>query len=107
MGRRDALLTVVGNTAGLYLQVIAVALGVGAIVEASVEVYTLLKFAGAAYLVYLGVQAIRHRRVLPTTPAAAAMPTRPHRGDGRQHMCRPRSRSVRTIAVDGDRPHRW
>jgi len=49
---------VLGNTGGLYVQVVAVALGVGAIVEASVELYTVLKLAGAAYLVYLGVQAI-------------------------------------------------
>lgn len=76
VGRRGALLTVVGNTAGLYVQVIAVALGVGAIEEASVEIYILLKLAGAAYLIYLGVQAIRHRRVLTTNPATATMPTR-------------------------------
>lgn len=76
VGRRGALLTVVGNTGGLYVQVIAVALGVGAIVEASVEIYILLKLAGAAYLIYLGVQAIRHRRVLTTNPATATIPTR-------------------------------
>ena len=60
-----------GNTGGLYVQVIAVALGVGAIVEASVEIYTVLKLAGGAYLVYLGVQAtgivvhVRRRWQLP------------------------------------------
>ncbi len=75
VGRRGALLTVVGNTGGLYVQVIAVALGVGAIVEASVEIYTLLKLAGAAYLIYLGLQAIRHRRSLTANTAATTMPT--------------------------------
>jgi threonine/homoserine/homoserine lactone efflux protein len=65
LGKRPALLTVVGNAAGVYLHVIAVALGVAAIVERSVVAFTVLKFAGAAYLVYLGVQAIRHRKSLP------------------------------------------
>ncbi|PRX46048.1 threonine/homoserine/homoserine lactone efflux protein [Prauserella shujinwangii] len=64
VGRRDALLTVVGNAAGVYLQVVAVAFGLGTLVEQSVTMFTVVKFAGAAYLVYLGVQAVRHRRAL-------------------------------------------
>ena len=79
VGRRGALLTVLGNTGGLYVQVIAVALGVGAIVEASVEIYTVLKLAGGAYLVYLGVQAIRHRRSRATEMAVATVRTRNRR----------------------------
>ncbi len=62
VGRREALLSVAGNAAGAYLQVVAVALGIGALVERSAAVFTVVKFAGAAYVVYLGVQAIRHRR---------------------------------------------
>lgn len=61
VGRRDALLSVVGNTFGLIAQVAAVAFGLGALVAASATAYTALKLAGAAYVVYLGVQAIRHR----------------------------------------------
>lgn len=60
-GRRAALTTVVGNTLGAYVLVVAVALGVGAVVERSVLVFTTLKLVGAAYLVYLGVQAVRQR----------------------------------------------
>lgn len=60
-GRRAALVTVVGNTIGAYLLVVAVALGIGSIVERSVLVFTLLKLTGAAYLVYLGVKAWRQR----------------------------------------------
>ncbi|MET8982916.1 LysE family translocator [Streptomyces sp. NPDC004539] len=63
-GRRAALLTVMGNTVGSYGLVVAVALGVGAVVERSVLVFTVLKWAGAAYLVYLGVKAWRERGVL-------------------------------------------
>ncbi|MDH2413223.1 LysE family translocator [Nocardioides sp. CER19] len=61
VGRRDALLSVVGNALGLTVQVVGVAIGLGALVAASAEAFTLLKLAGAAYVVYLGVQAIRHR----------------------------------------------
>lgn len=61
VGRRDALLSVVGNGLGLLVQVAAVALGLGAVVAASAEAFTVLKLVGAAYVVYLGVQAIRHR----------------------------------------------
>ncbi len=64
VGRRDALLTVAGNAIGVYLQVLAVAFGLGALVTQSATVFTAIKLAGAVYLVYLGVQAIRHRRKL-------------------------------------------
>ncbi|MFI8003305.1 LysE family translocator [Streptomyces sp. NPDC086010] len=60
-GRRAALTTVVGNTLGSYVLVVAVALGVGAVVERSVVVFTALKLCGAVYLVYLGVKAVRER----------------------------------------------
>lgn len=61
VGRRDALLSAVGNGAGLTAQVLLVAVGLGAVVAASTQVYVALKIAGAAYVVWLGVQAIRHR----------------------------------------------
>ncbi|MFB4420036.1 LysE family translocator [Streptomyces sp. QL37] len=60
-GRRAALTTVVGNTLGACVLVVAVASGIGAVVERSVLVFTVLKLAGAAYLVYLGVRAWRER----------------------------------------------
>lgn len=75
VGRRDALLSVVGNGLGLVTQVIGVALGLGALVAASAAAYTVLKLVGAAYVVYLGVQAIRHRadaRRAMESPEAAA-----------------------------------
>lgn len=61
VGRREALLSVVGNALGLIVQVGFVALGLGAVVAASAAAYTVLKLAGAAYVVWLGVSAIRHR----------------------------------------------
>lgn len=67
LGRRAALVTVAGNETGLLLQGTAVAVGLGAVVERSIEVYTAIKVVGALYLVYLGVQAVRHRRDLAAT----------------------------------------
>jgi threonine/homoserine/homoserine lactone efflux protein len=61
-GRRVALATVVGNTIGLVTIVALVALGLGVIVQDSIVVFTTLKLVGAAYLVWLGVEAVRHRR---------------------------------------------
>jgi len=63
-GRTAGLAAVAGGQLGECVQVGAVAFGIGAAVEASAAVFTVIKLAGAAYLVFLGVQAIRHRRDL-------------------------------------------
>src|ERR1700710_551093 len=55
LGRGAGVATVLGNSAGVYVQVVAVALGLGALVQESITAYGVLKLAGAAYLVYLGV----------------------------------------------------
>ncbi|MFF1876799.1 LysE family translocator [Leifsonia sp. NPDC058230] len=70
LGRAGGLLSVLGNALGMLPIVVAVALGIGAIVAQSIVVFTIIKFAGAAYLVYLGVQAIRHRRHTAVTHEA-------------------------------------
>ena len=62
LGRPGGLLSVLGNELGALPLVAAVALGVGTVVAESIVVFTVIKLLGAAYLVYLGVQAIRHRR---------------------------------------------
>jgi threonine/homoserine/homoserine lactone efflux protein len=63
-GRREALLTVVGNALGILTQICALAVGLGPLIATSATAYTVLKVAGAGYLVWLGVQAIRNRRAL-------------------------------------------
>lgn len=62
LGRGPALVTVLGNTAGVFAHVILIAFGVGAMIAASPEAFIALKVAGGAYLAWLGIQAIRHRR---------------------------------------------
>ncbi|MGY5129149.1 LysE family translocator [Streptomyces nigrescens] len=78
-GRRTALATVCGNLVGSYALVIAVAWGLGALVESSAAVFMGVKTAGAAYLVYLGVQAFRHRKEMRTADMEA--PAGEQRGD--------------------------
>lgn len=72
LGRRAGVLSVVGNALGTVPAVLAVAFGVGAIVASSVAAFTVIKILGAAYLVWLGIQAIRHRHDHHT--AEARMP---------------------------------
>ncbi len=62
LGRIGGLLSVVGNAIGALVVVAAVAFGVGVIIAQSAILFTTIKIVGAAYLIYLGVQAIRHRR---------------------------------------------
>ena len=62
IGRVGALLSVAGNAIGMFFQVVGIALGLGTLLEQSVLLFSIVKFAGAAFLVYLGVQAIRHRK---------------------------------------------
>jgi threonine/homoserine/homoserine lactone efflux protein len=64
LGRIAGVATVAGNTAGVCVQVMAVAFGIGALAERSVLVFNLIKLGGAGYLIFLGIQAIRHRRRL-------------------------------------------
>ena len=78
-GRRTALLSVAGHAAGNWVVAICVALGVGTIVERSAAIFTAIRLAGAAYLVWLGIQAFRKRDSLAEVLDSAAAP----RGDVR------------------------
>jgi threonine/homoserine/homoserine lactone efflux protein len=64
LGRGAGVATVLGNAAGVYVQAVAVAFGLGALVQESIAFFTVVKLCGAAYLVFLGVQTLRHRRSL-------------------------------------------
>lgn len=74
LGRLGGLLSVLGNALGVVPLAAAVALGVGALVAQSVVLFTTIKVAGALYLVYLGVQAIRHRHASGVAATAGVAP---------------------------------
>ncbi|MDN4473859.1 LysE family translocator [Demequina sp. SYSU T00b26] len=61
-GRGRALVSVVGNAGGFVVHAVLVATGVGVLIAASEVAFVALKIVGGLYLIYLGVQAIRHRR---------------------------------------------
>jgi threonine/homoserine/homoserine lactone efflux protein len=66
-GRGEGLASSVGLGLGGLVHVIAGAVGISALVMASADAFTMLKFLGAAYLVWLGLRAWREARlVLPT-----------------------------------------
>ncbi|WP_183340878.1 LysE family translocator [Conexibacter arvalis] len=75
LGRRGGLISVLGNELGGLPLVLLVSVGLGAIVAQSAKLFLIIKLLGAGYLVYLGVQAIRHRRV--DTGAMTAFGQRP------------------------------
>jgi threonine/homoserine/homoserine lactone efflux protein len=58
LGRRAAFQTSVGVITGMLVWALAAALGVAALLHASALAFTVLKLAGAAYLVYLGIRAL-------------------------------------------------
>ena len=73
-GRRTALTTACGHAAGNYVVAACVAVGLGALLERSVTVFVVVKIAGALYLVWLGIHAIRQRKSLADAFAVAAEP---------------------------------
>jgi len=62
LGKRGAVLTVVGNGIGVFVQALAVSVGLGVLIESNVILLTVIRLGGAAFLIYLGITAIRHRR---------------------------------------------
>jgi RhtB (resistance to homoserine/threonine) family protein len=73
-GAAAARRTALGSTAGLLVWGAASACGVAAILNASAEVFTTVKLVGAAYLVWLGLQAIRHAGAQETAGRARGGP---------------------------------
>lgn len=70
-GRGEGIASSFGTGLGGLVHVAAGALGVSALVMASAQAFTVLKLAGAAYLVWLGIKTIREARVLPPEHAIA------------------------------------
>lgn len=77
-GRRAGLISLVGVATGLLVYLVATAAGLTAVFAAVPMAYTVLKVAGAAYLLYLAWQAFRPggRSPFSPEPVAAADPLR-------------------------------
>jgi threonine/homoserine/homoserine lactone efflux protein len=73
-GRASGLVSVLGVALGNLSNALAAALGLAALFAVSAMAFTLVKYAGALYLIYLGVQTLRTSRdelPLATTPRAS------------------------------------
>lgn len=79
-GRREGVLSALGTLAGGLVHVVAAGLGLSAVLAASAAALTAVKYAGALYLLWLGVSLIRSR----TVEMADAGPPLPSRHAFRQ-----------------------
>lgn len=99
-GRRSGLTSVLGGSVGIIPLIVAVAFGVGTVVAQSVVIFTIVKILGAGYLVYLGVQGIRHRKIGNEVPEDPTLATS---GDGEVDSFVPAGRelSYRSMFMQG------
>ncbi len=70
-GRKAAILTSFGIGTSLMFHLTYTILGLGLIISQSIMVFNIIKWAGAAYLIYLGIQSLRAGRVSLNDVAAA------------------------------------
>jgi len=76
-GRRAGLFTILGVSLGLTIWTLATGVGVAALLRASEPAFVALKVAGAVYLCWLGVQAIRSALRKPGSAGAGHVVRRP------------------------------
>jgi threonine/homoserine/homoserine lactone efflux protein len=69
-GARAGAISALGIGAGLFVHTFAAALGFSALITASAAAFTLLKWIGAAYLVYVGVSLLLARPMIRESPPA-------------------------------------
>ncbi|AIU68377.1 homoserine/homoserine lactone efflux protein [Vibrio coralliilyticus] len=72
-GTRKSLSAIAGLQIGLTLHIILVGAGIGALVAQSATAFTMIKWVGAAYLVWLGIQKWRDKSGLATHTQGEAL----------------------------------
>jgi threonine/homoserine/homoserine lactone efflux protein len=76
-GVKAGMTAALGIGAGCFVHILAAALGLSAILAASSTAFAVVKYAGAAYLVYVGISLLRSRP--PVAQPAGALPAAPLR----------------------------
>lgn len=96
-GRRAGVATGLGCISGQLVWAIATGAGVAALLAASRPAFTALRYAGAAYLIFLGVQALLAARRMraptadrPAQPVAALSPRRAYRQGVASNLANPK-----------------
>src|SRR4029077_2189976 len=69
-GRSAGLVSAMGITVGTLVHVAAAAVGLSALLMSSAIAFSVVKYLGAAYLIYLGVQKLRSGESLDLSPNA-------------------------------------
>ncbi|MBS4097337.1 MAG: LysE family translocator [Sulfuricella sp.] len=72
-GRKAALVATLGFASGLVGHTLLAVFGIAAVIRASALLFDLIKYAGAAYLIYLGYKTLRHGDALRPERAAEAL----------------------------------
>ena len=80
-GRAAAQTTILGNLSGLVVHAAALAVGLSALLVASATAYTVVKLAGAGYLVFLGLQSLRQARQTRAATTGTRIEPTPKRGN--------------------------
>jgi len=70
-GRQAGILTGLGIATGDFVHTLGAAVGLSALLMTSALAFNAVKFVGAAYLVYLGIRALREKQANPHLPALA------------------------------------
>ena len=78
LGKRGAVITVVGNGIGVLIQALAVSVGLGVLIQSNDTLMHIIRLVGAGFLIYLGITAIRHRRDGLDLTAPVVAPTSSH-----------------------------
>ena len=81
-GQRSGLASVAGVMLGNLGNAVAASLGLAALFAASALVFSVVKYSGAAYLIYLGVKALLATPAMTTPVSAEAVPLWPDFRDG-------------------------
>ena len=76
-GARTGVIAGLGITAGCFVHILAAAIGVGALLATSAAAFTVLKWVGAVYLVWIGIKMLRPNeppRTVDPSPAQGCAP---------------------------------
>ena len=71
-GRKAGLAAALGFASGCIFHTVLAAVGIAALIRSSELAFDLVRYAGAAYLVYIGIQALRHRSAFSIEAASDA-----------------------------------